>query len=403
MPLSDMQCKNAKPNAKRYKLADFEGLYLEVMPSGTKTWRIKYRFHGKENSISIGTYPHLSLAGAREQKVTIKGQLLKGINPLLARREKEQTDLIAANTRFEDVAREWHEKQAVKWSPRHAQTILHRLEKYVFPFLGDFPVKTIKPLMVLDVLQRIERTAPEMTRRVKQYISQVFLYAIITSRCEVNPANGLEQALRKYQKSHFASISVDELPKFLRDLKAYQPRLSRQTYLAIWLMLLTFVRTSELIKAKWSEIDWENKLWSIPAERMKMKRPHLVPLSTQAISMLAELKEMNGHWEHIFPSIPRPRKHMSNGTVLVALKRMEYNGKMTGHGFRALAMGVLKEKLGYSHELVDRQLAHVQKNGNDRAYDRGLFLSQRAEMMQKFADYIQYLPSGDLSSKALPS
>jgi integrase len=388
MPLSDMQCRTAKPKLKAYKLSDFEGLYLEVMPSGSKLWRLKYRLHKKEKRISFGMYPDVSLAEAREKKIAAKAQIKTGSDPVLSRLEAQQTAAFAAADTFEKIAVEWHCKQLAKWKPRYAQTIMHRLEKYVFPHIGDYPLNMIKSIIILSCLQKIEITAPEIARRVNQYIHQVFLYAIATARAENDPTYGLTNALLKYRKKHFASISVDQLPKFLLDLNEHKARLSRQTFLAIKLMLLTFVRTSELIKATWSEIDFEKSLWTIPADRMKMKRPHLVPLSKQSIRILLELQELNGNRNYIFPSMPRPRKHMSNGTILVALGRMKYQHKMTGHGFRALAMGILKEKLGYSHELIDRQLAHAPKSQTDKAYDRAFLLPQRTEMMQTYGDYI---------------
>lgn len=388
MPLSDLQCRNAKPKSKPYKLSDFEGLYLEVMPSGAKYWRLKYRLHGKEKRIALGVYPAVPLIEARQQKAAIKEEIKKGLDPVLVRLEQKQTAAFNASQTLELIGREWYNKQIGQWDPRYAQTVLHRLEKYLFPDLGAYPIRTLKPLAVLNCLQKIEMTAPEMARRIMSYCHQICMFAIATARAESDPTYGLQYALKKYRKGHFASISVDELPQFLLDLYEYRARLTRQTFLAIRFMFLTFIRTSELIKVTWQEINFEKALWTIPGERMKMDRPHLVPLSRQAIEILRELKEMNGHREHVFPSIPRPRKPMSNGTILVALKRMGYNGRMTGHGFRALAMGILKEKLGYTHEIVDRQLAHAPKSQTDAAYDRALYLTQRTEMMQKYADYL---------------
>ncbi len=388
MKLSDLKCRTAKGKEKPYKLFDGEGLYLEVMPSGTKYWRLKYRLYGKEKRIAFGLYPTISMAEARHKKREAKENIKNGIDPVLKRVEEKQIAFFANANVFKDIAQEWHTNQLGKWKPRYAQTVLHRLEKYTFDELGSYPVSMLKPQIVLSCVQRIDKTAPEMARRVLQYLSYVFLYCIATGRLEINPAYGLVHALKKYKKGHFASINLDELPQFLLDLHEHKARLTRQTFLAIKLMFLTFIRTNELIAAKWNEINFENSLWTIPAERMKMDRPHLVPLCRQAIKILLELKEMNGKREHIFPSIHKPQKHMSNGTILVALKRMKYQNKMTGHGFRALAMGILKEKLGNSHEIVDRQLGHAPKSNNDKAYDRALFLPQRTEMMQKYGDYL---------------
>lgn len=389
MPLSDMQCRTAKPKEKPYKLSDMEGLYLEVMPSSAKYWRLKYRIFGKEKRIALGVYPKTTLGDARKQKEKIKEGLRQGIDPALARLEEKQTAAYIHNQTFELIAREWHSNNVPQWDPRYAQTVMHRLEKYVFLEIGSYPVQLLKPIIVLACLQKIEKTAPEMARRIKQLCSHVFKYAIATNRIESDVTYGLENALKKYKKGHFASIEVDELPELVKTLHNHKARLYRQTYLAISFMLLTFVRTSELIEAKWSEIDFEQAMWTIPADRMKMSLPHLVPLSRQALAILEELKAMNGKREYVFPSIPRPRNPMSKGTILVALKRMGYSKKMTGHGFRSLALGVLKEKLRYTHEVADRQLAHVPKNSTDRAYDRAKFLPDRIEMMQRYADYLE--------------
>ena len=403
MSLSDMQCRTAKPKAKKYKLFDGEGLYLEVMPSGARYWRLKYRSGGKEKRVALGVYPIVSLGDARKAKNEVKDKLRNGIDLMLAKLEEKQTALIASAVTFRSIALEWHEKNAPAWDKRYAQTVLHRLEKYAFPFLGSFPLINIKPLLVLGCIQSIEKTAPEMARRVKQLCSHIFRYAIVTNRMETDPTYGLEAALMKFKRGHFASLTVDEMPKLLIDLHNYQHRLNRQTYLAIRLMLLTFVRTKELIEAKWTEINFEKAIWIIPAERMKMRLPHIVPLSKQALAILSELKDINLKSELVFPSIPRPNKSMSNGTILVALGRMGYKNKMTGHGFRSLALGILKEKLGYSHEIADRQLAHVRKSNTDRAYDRSQFLPQRTEMMQKYASYLDEVFISELKNNSVMS
>lgn len=388
MPLTDMQCRTAKPKDKLYRMFDGEGLYLEVLPSGKRYWKLKCRLHDKEKRLAIGPYPKVSLLAARQEKDRLKGEIKAGIDPVLAKQERKLQAAFEYGQTFERIAREWHTKGSDTWAPRYATTVLHRLEKYTFSEIGAFPVNLLKPLTVLACLQRIEKTAPEMARRVKQLISHICRYAIVTGRAETDPTIGLETALKRYKKGHFASLDIDELPNFIVSLHDHKARLYHQTYLAIRLMFLTFVRTSELVEAKWSEIDLDQAMWIIPAERMKMRSAHLVPLSHQAVRILSELKDMNGNREFVFPSLPRPRKPMSKGAILVALKRMGYSRRMTGHGFRALALGILKEKLGYSHEIADRQLAHAPKSSTDRAYDRAKFLPQRIEMMQRYADFL---------------
>lgn len=386
--LSDAQCRTAKPKLKKYKIGDSEGLYLEVMPNGSKYWRLKYRYMGKEKRVALGVYPSISLQKAREEKKQIKEYLQNGNDPVLTRFELKQTAIFRQAITFSQVANEWHEKHKASWNKKYAKTLLHRLEKYVFPYIGNFPIDQVSPVLMLACLQKIELTAPEMARRVKQICSLIFKYGIATNRLQNDVTYGLKEALSKYKKGHFAALSVDELPQFIYDLHDNKERFSKQTFLAIKLMMLTFVRTKELIEAKWIEVNFEKAMWVIPAERMKMKSPHMVPLSKQAISLFKELKNMNGKSEYIFPSLPRPKKSMSNNTILFALGRMGYKHRMTGHGFRSLALGVLKEKLGYSHEIADRQLAHVPKNSTDRAYDRAQFLPQRTSMMQDYANYL---------------
>lgn len=399
MALSDMQCRTAKPKGKPYKLSDGEGLYLEVMPSGSKCWRQKYRIYGKEKRICHGVYPQVGLSEARLLMKDAKEELKKGFDPILVRLEKRQTAVLARAETFEKLAMEWHGKQVGHWDPAYAEIVKHRLEKYVFPDIGDYPVNSIKPLVMLSCLQRIEKDSPEMCRRMKGICSHIFKYGIATGRTESDPTYGLEAALKKFRRGHYASITVDEFPKFILRVHEYRDRISRQTFLAIQLMMLTFVRTVELIEAKRAEFDLEKRMWIIPAERMKMELPHMVPLSRQSMEIIKELLEMNRNSDYLFPSYCRPRKPMSKGTILVAIKRMGYNGRMTGHGFRSLALGLLKEKLGYSHEVADRQLAHVPKNSVDRAYDRAQFLPQRVQMMQRYADYVDEVYVKEVANK----
>ncbi len=383
-----MTCQVAKPKIKPYKMADGEGLYLEVTPSGTKYWRLKYRIHGREKRISIGAYPAVSIADARKAKDELKKEIKVGIDPVLKRLQAAQTQALTQKLDFKSMAMEWYGKQIPLWNPKHANIIKHRFEKYIFPSLGSFPLADIKPLMMLNCLQKIEKTAPDLSRRMKAVCSHVFKYAIATGRAESDPTYGLEAAMKKFKRGHYASISVDEFPQFLSCLNGYENHVNRQTFLALKLLLLTFVRTCELVEARWEEIDFDKAMWVIPAERMKMNLPHMIPLSQQSLAIFRELKEMNSKREFIFPGYYNPRKYMSKNTMLIAIKRMGYNGKMTGHGFRSLALGILKEKLGYPHDIADRQLAHVPKSGVDRAYDRAQFLPQRIKMMQEYADYI---------------
>lgn len=392
MTLTDTHCKTAKPKEKAYKLSDGGGLYLEVMPHGSKLWRLKYRYLGKENRISLGSYPEVSLKEARDKRDSAKKKLTEGVD--LAQHKKKEKQLIVLNAAktFELVAREWHEHSKERWTPTYANDLLHRLEMDIFPEIGRRPIRDITPAEILSVIRKIEdRGASEIARRSMQTCGQIFRYAVGTSRIESDPTRDLRGLLKPFKRSHFASLEINELPNFIGILNRNEARLYAQTIRAIKLLMLTFVRTSELIGATWNEINLEQAIWEIPAERMKMRKPHIVPLSKQVVELLQEQKELTGKWKWVFPNLVRPSDHMSNNTILMALKRMGYGKKMTGHGFRALAMSTIKEKLGYRHEVVDRQLAHAPRNKVDRAYDRAQFLDERKVMMQRWADYIDTL------------
>ncbi|MCL2469059.1 MAG: tyrosine-type recombinase/integrase, partial [Alphaproteobacteria bacterium] len=321
--------------------------------------------------------------------------LAMGLDPSLVKKQEKRLARQNAGNTFESLAREWHEHQQMRWSEGHAKDVLHRLSIDIFPEIGFRPIKDILPPEILDALRKVEdRGAYEIARRLLQNCGQVFRYAVATGRLDSDPTRDLKGALKPFKKSHFAALEVKDLPTFLYDLETNKARLYPQTIRAIKLLMLTFVRTGELIGARWEEIDLDGAQWEIPAERMKMRRPHMVPLSRQVITLLHEQHEITGRWPWVFPNQIRPKDHMSNNTVLMALRRMGYKGKMTGHGFRALAMSTIKERLGYRHEVVDRQLAHAPKNKVDSAYDRAKFLDERKIMMQNWADYLESLASG---------
>ncbi len=390
MPLTHLDCKNFKPTGKTYRRFDSHGLYLQIVPQGSKYWRLKYRFNGQEKRLALGVFPEISLLEARELRDKARKQLSQGIDPFAAKQEQKREIALNAATTFELVAREWHEQNKGKWTPAYSEDILHRLEADIFPTIGKQAIACLRPIQILETLRKIEkRGAFEMARRALQYCSQIFRYAVITERAERNPTIDLKGALKPFKHGHYAAIDADDLPEFLRVIERNDARLYAQTRHAIKLLMLTFVRTGELIGAKWEEFDFKNAQWIIPAERMKMRRPHIVPLSKQALAVLHEQKQLTGKWEWIFPNQIRPRDHMSNNTILKALERLGYKGRMTGHGFRALAMSTIKEKLGYRHEVVDRQLAHAPANKVDAAYDRAKFLPDRRKMMQAWADYLE--------------
>jgi integrase len=389
--LTDVKCKNSKPKAKPYKLADGGGLYLEIMPNGTKCWRLKYRYLGKEKRLAFGVYPIIGLADARDGRDKAKKLLAQGNDPSGAKKDTRREAIRNAGNTFKAAALEWHENQKARWSPHHALNVMRRLDVDIFPYIGSRPIAEIDPPELLEVLRRIEkRGALDVTARVKQIAGQVFRYGIATGLCQRDPSADLKGALKVAKTSHFACLDIKEMPEFLDRLEKNDARLFHRTRRAIRLLMLTFVRTNELINATWDEFDLDNALWEIPGWRMKMKNPHIVPLSKQAVELFREQKEETGHlntnW--VFPSQVRPKDPMSNNTILFAIGRMGYKKRMTGHGFRALAMSNIKEKLGYRHEVVDRQLAHAHRSKVDRAYDRAQFLDERTKMMQKWADFM---------------
>ncbi len=394
MALTDLKCKNAKPTAKAQKLADGHGLYLEITPTGGRYWRLKYRYLGKEKRLALGVYPEVSLAEARDKREAARKLLADEIDPGEARKVQKRKRISDADCTFERVARDWHDRHKARWSDSHAQNQIYRMEQDIFPVIGHRPIGLITTPELLEALRKIEdRGAHEMARRARQCCDQVFRHACISGLAENNPATNLRGALKPFKKGHFAAIDSQDLPDFLKAVERNDLRLYPLTRLALKLLLLTFVRTSELIEATWDEFDLDGSVWLIPAERMKMRRPHLVPLSDQALTVLRELKALSNGQSYIFPSQIKPKGHMSNNTILKVMEKAGYKGRMTGHGVRALAMSTIKEKLGYRHEVVDRQLAHAHRNAVDAAYDRAQFLDDRKKMMQDWADYLDGVAS----------
>ena len=395
MKLSDTKCRGQKPGEKPIKLSDGGGLYLEVMPNGKRFWRQKYRFAGKEKRLTHGDYSLVSLAEARKKRDEAKKLLLEGIDPSLVKKEQKMTATHHAAKTFEAIAREWHEHKKSEWSEKYANTIMARLEADIFPVIGSFPIESITPAILLTMFRDIEaRGVYEVSRRANQYCSQIFRYAVGTGRAQRDITLDIRGMLKTKKTKPHAAIDSRDLPALMQAIERNDARMYKPTRLALELMMLTFVRTSELIHARWEETDWQERVWIIPAEKMKMGKAHIVPLASQAIAILEELQTYNGHREWIFASHTKPRQPMSNNTILTALYRMGYKGEMTGHGFRALALTLLQEKLGYPHEVADCQLAHAKKHSLGEAYDRAQFLDKRKIMMQDWADYLDSVKSG---------
>ena len=388
MPLTDASIRAAKPAEKARKLFDGEGLYLEVAPSGGKWWRLKYRHAGREKRLSLGTYPDVSLLEARRRRDDAKRVLASGADPSLERkREKMATNAANGNT-FESVARAWHESWSATRSEKHAAQVMRRLELDVFPRLGAMPVTEIKALDLVATAKSVEkRGAHDLARRAIQISGQVFRYAIGHGLAEHNPARDIEPAdvLKPVVERNYARVTQARLPILLRAINRYEghPR----TRLALHLMSLTFLRTSELIGARWDEFDFSGKRWVIPAARMKIPTDHIVPLARQSVDVLEALKNAGTGDVLLFPGNTDHEKPMSNNTILFALYRMGFKGEMTGHGFRGVASTALHE-MGKEHAHIELQLAHQERDRVSAAYNYAQYLPQRALMMQEWADHL---------------
>lgn len=396
MKLTDKTIKAAKPKDKPYKMPDGGGLYLLVNPNGAKYWRKKYRFGGKEKLLSFGTYPLITLAEAREARDKAKKQLKMSIDPSFAKQEDKRCTIRNTQNTFKAVALEWLDIKKDEWSEGYTQKNLRCLEMNIFPYLGTRPIADITPPELLDCLRKVEkRGAYDIATKTKQIAGMVFRYGIQTGKCEWNAAENLNGALKTKKTAHFRTLNIKEVPDFLKALIRNEARLYERTRRAVWLSLYTFCRPVEIRKARWEDIDFEEKLWIIPAEFMKMRREHIVPLSGQAIEVLKEQQEevsvLNTPW--VFPSQVRPREPMSDGTVNKAIKRLGYGKDMVAHGFRALARTNIREKLGYESEVIERQLAHKASGALGEAYDRTQFIDKRKVMMQDWANFIDSLGS----------
>lgn len=380
--LSAAKVKNAKGKERPYKLSDGGGLYLLVKPDDSKYWRLKYRLHGKEKTLALGVFPTVPLADARTGATKAKNQIREGIDPVLSR--KHEKALKAGNT-FRLVAKEWHDKQKGRWSDDHAFRVWDSLKTDVFPAIGDMPIQDIKTLDCLAVVRAVEgRGALDTAGRVKQRMNSVFRYAVQTARIEINPADQLQGIIATRKVSHRASLKAEELPGFLRALEDYKGYVL--TKLALKLLLLTFVRPGELRKARWDEFDTEACQWRIPAERMKMKEGHIVPLSDQALAVLDELRPITGRFDLVFPGVRNVRTPMSENTLTYAIrKRLGYDA--TAHGFRSTASTILNET-GFRHDVIERQLAHAERNKVRAAYHHSQYLKERTQMMQWWGDFI---------------
>lgn len=393
MALSDPTIRNAKPRSKPYRKYDSGGLYIEVSPAGGKLWRLKYRYEGKEKVLALGRYPEIGLADARARRDEERKRLANGVDPSEYRKAQKAAKAERAANSFEVVAREWHAKYSTSWSSSHADKIMKRLERDVFPRVGARPIAEITALELRDALLRIEaRGALETAHRALQNCGQIFRYAVATGRAPNDPSGALRGALAPWKPKHYAAVvEPPKLAELLRAIDAYQGNLITRT--ALGLLPLVFVRPGELRQAKWEEIDLEHGEWRYFVT--KTKQGHIVPLSTQAVQLLSELHALTGRNTYVFPGLRSHERPMSENTINAALRYMGYDKEtMTGHGFRAIARTLLDEELGFPPHIIEHQLAHGVKDPLGRAYNRTSHLPERRRMMQAWADYLDRLKAG---------
>ncbi|MGP5891720.1 tyrosine-type recombinase/integrase [Pseudomonas aeruginosa] len=390
MPLTDAKIRNTKAGDKPLKLTDGGGLYLEIRLTGTKLWRLRYRIDGKENVFAIGGYPEIGLADARDAREKAKPLIRQGIHPSHNRQAERLANSAANANTFEAVAREWIKKKAPSWTPYYLRQVERFMAADVFPFVGKLPIRNVSAAHLLEILNRIEgRGAATVALLVRQWSSAVFRYAVATLRADADPAAALKGAIQRPRVQHHKPLTRDQIAEFSKALEQYGGY--RATVIALRLMLLTFVRTVELRKAEWNEFDLDRAEWRIPGERMKMREPHIVPLSSQAVELLRELATHTGGRRQLFPNLRNPSECMTATTLNRALERMGFNGKdsigFSAHGFRATASTMLNE-MGYRADVIERQLAHAERNKVRASYNQAEYLEERRQMMQAWADDI---------------
>jgi integrase len=408
MPLSDAEIRRSPAREKPYKLADGGGMYLEVRPNGARYWRLKYRHNGKEKLLALGVYPTVSLKDARERREAAKKKLANGVDPSEARKAEKRTAATNAENSFEAVAREWHAKFTIDQSESHAARNLRRLEVHVFPYIGGRPIALVEPPEVLDVLQRIEKKGTiETAHRVRSLVGQVMRYAIATGRAQRDVSADLRGAIRPASVKHHAAVTTpDAVGELLRACHAYSG--TAVVSAALKLSPLLFQRPGEIRLAEWTEFDFTEKLWTIPAARMKRRKEgkvngaaHLVPLSSQAIDILQDIRLLTGRGRYVFPSARGIKRPMSDMACSAAFKRMGVDAETAvPHGWRATARTVAVEVLKVPAEIVEMQLAHEVKDSLGRAYNRTQWIHERRNLMQQWADYLDELRSSKSDRQA---
>ncbi|QGX90920.1 DUF4102 domain-containing protein [Tatumella sp. TA1] len=393
MKLNARQVDTAKAQDKPYKLSDGGGLYLLVNPTGSKYWRLKYRVAGKEKLLSVGVYPDVTLADARSKREDAKRIIAAGGDPSQEKQAEEAAKVLAVQNSFESIAIEWHNHKKENWSQGYAEDILEYLTKDIFPFIGKRAINEIKPAEMLAVLRKMEqRGVLDKLKKTRQACRQIFTHAVITGRAENNPVTDLSGALKAPKQKHFPHLNVEEIPAFLTELNKYSG--SMITRIATKLLMITGPRTIELRTTEWADIDFDKGIWQIPAERMKMRRPHIVPISRQARELLEELHQLTGRGRYVFHGRNDAGKPMSEASINQVIKRIGYDGRATGHGFRHTLSTILHEQ-GYNSAWIETQLTHVDKNSIRGTYNHAKYLEGRRTMLQDYADYLNALERGD--------
>lgn len=384
MPLTDAVIKNAKPKNKPYRITDGGGLQLEITPNGSKLWRLRYYFYGKQQILSLGKYPTVPLALARKKRDEVLVQIEAGKHPAREKKAEKQRQANRNYHTFEKLARKWFELRERELDKKYFKQMVNLFEKHVFHEIGKVPFDEVTTPQIVSVIEKIGETTIETAKRIRQNIGQIFRYGIQRGARTDNPAAHLNDILPQQERKHHACVPVSEAAALLL---AIENRAEDSSKIALQLVTHTFLRTSEIIAGEWSEIDWDKRQWILPPERMKMKRPHVVPLSRQALAVLKKQHGLTGNRRFIFYSPASESKHISNGTILMALRRMGYAGRMTGHGFRTLASTILNEKR-YDEDVIERQLAHAEEDEVRDAYNRAEYLEERTKMMQDYSDIL---------------
>ena len=394
MPLNDRQIKNAKPaeTGKKTRLFDGGGLYLGVTPAGGKIFRLKYRIGSKEKTLTIGKYPAVSLSEARQATENARRLLASGQDPSEAKQQEKRERQAAALNTFESIARRWHTDNLHRWKENHAARIISDFEKDVFPAIGEIQITEISVSDVKAVISAIiARGATVTAEKVRQWIGAVYQYAAMLEITDRNPAAVLRGHFEQAKTDHRPALPREELTEFYRRLILAE--IEPQNRIALILNMLTFLRSTELRGGQWNEIDFDAAMWTVPAQRMKHEKtapkpPHAVPLADWTLELLAELKEITGNTPFLFPSRTKTDGFISDATISRIIERMGYKGRVTPHGFRALASSILNEQ-GYNPDAIERQLAHVEEDRIRAAYNRADYMDERREMMQWYSDYLR--------------